>query len=66
MEKFYLEEPTIERKNEAFEYLNEFVRFDSELNGTGSMDKCLDGWTYEEFLIEMENRKDKEYARFCK
>ena len=52
MEKFYLEEPTIERKNEAFEYLNEFVRFDSELNGTGSMDKCLDGWTYEEFLIE--------------
>ena len=62
MEKFYLEEPTIERKNEAFEYLNEFVRFDSELNGTGSMDKCLDGWTYEEFLTEMEKRKDKDYA----
>ena len=62
MEKFYLEEPTIERKNEALEYLNEFVQFDSELNGTGSMDKCLDGWTYEEFLIEMEKRKDKDYA----
>lgn len=62
MEKFYLEEPTIERKNEALEYLNEFVRFDSELNGTGSMDKCLDGWTYEEFLIEMEKRKDRDYA----
>ena len=62
MEKFYLEEPTIERKNEAFEYLNEFVRFDSELNGTGSMDKCLDGWTYEECLIEMQKRKDKDYA----
>ena len=62
MEKFYLEEPTIERKNEALEYLNEFVRFDSELNGTGSMDRCLNGWTYEEFLKESEKRKDKNYA----
>ena len=62
MEKFYLEEPTIERKNEALEYLNEFIQFGSELNGTGSMDRCLDGWTYEEFLIEKEKRKDKDYA----
>jgi len=62
MEKFYLEEPTIERKSDALEYLNEFVQFDSELNGTGSMDRCLNGWTYEEFLIENEKRKDRNYA----
>ena len=62
MEKFYLEEPTIERKDEALNYLNEFVQFGSELNGTGSMYKCLEGWTYEEFLIEQEKRKDKNYA----
>lgn len=62
MEKFYLEEPSIQRKTEALEYLNELVEFESELNGTGSMDRCLNGWTYEEFLIENEKRKDKNYA----
>lgn len=62
MEKFYLEEPTIQRKEEALEYLNEFVQFNSELNGTGGMDECLYGWTYEEFLIENERRKEKSYA----
>jgi len=61
MEKFYLEEPTIKRKNEALEYLDEFVQYNSEINGTGSMDKCLTGWTYEDFLIENEKRKDKDY-----
>ena len=40
MEKFYLEEPTINKKNEAIEYLNEFVKYNPELNGTGSMDRC--------------------------
>lgn len=62
MEKFYLEEPTIKRKDEALEYLNEFVQFDSEINGTGSMDRCLCDWTYEEFLIENKKRQDKKYA----
>jgi len=51
MEKFYLEEPTIERKNDALEYLNEFVKYGSVLNGTGGMDKCLNGLSYEESLI---------------
>lgn len=62
MEMFYLEEPTIERKDEALEYLNEFVKYGSEINGTGCMDRCLDGLTYEEFLIENVKRKDKKYA----
>ena len=43
MGKFYLEEPSIDRKEEALEYLNEFVKFDSEINGVGSMDRCLVG-----------------------
>lgn len=62
MEKFYLEEPSIKRKEEALEYLKELEDFGSELNGTGSMDRCLTGWTYEEFLIENEKRKEKDYA----
>jgi len=63
MEKFYLEEPTIERKNDALEYLNEFVKYGSVLNGTGGMDKCLNGLSYEEFLIENSKRKDKKYVQ---
>ena len=62
MEKFYLEEPAINRKNEAMEYLNEFVKYNSELNGTGSMDRCLIDMSYEDWLEELKKRKDKNYA----
>lgn len=62
MEKFYFEEPTLERKDEALDFLYEFVLYNSELNGTGSMDKCLEGVTYEEFLIESKKRQEKDYA----
>lgn len=61
MEKFYLEKPSIERKEEALEYLNELVEFNSELNGTRCLEKCLTDWTYKEFLDETEKRKDKCY-----
>lgn len=50
MEIFHLEIPSIERKAEALEYLEEHVRFASNLNGTGGLDKCLKGLTYEEWL----------------
>lgn len=62
MEKFYLEEPNIKREKEILEFLNEFVEYDSEINGAGTLDKLLEGWTYEECLIELEKRKDKDYA----
>lgn len=63
MEKLFLEVPTIKRKEEALVYLDEFVKYNSELNGTGSMDNCLDGMTYEEWLLELEKRKDRDYLR---
>lgn len=62
MDKFYLEEPTIGRKREALDFLEEFVRFGSEINGTGCLHNCLEGLKYEEFLVETEKRKDKDYA----
>ena len=62
MSKFYLEQPTIVRKKEALEYLNELVLFNSDLNGVGCLDMCLEGFTYEDFLIENEKRCNKEYA----
>lgn len=61
MSKIFLEIPTIDRKQEALEYLNEHVKHNSDLNGTESMDKCLNGITYEEWLTELEKRKNPEY-----
>lgn len=47
MERFFLERPSIERKNEIIEYINEFVEYNSDINGTGSLDKILEGYTFE-------------------
>ncbi|QUH30968.1 GNAT family N-acetyltransferase [Vallitalea guaymasensis] len=62
MYKFFLEIPSINRKEQALDYLNEHIKFNSNINGTGGMDKCLKEITYEEWLIEREKKRDKEYA----
>lgn len=41
MEKFYLELPTVERKEEAIEYIEEFYKYNSQIHGTGSLDSKL-------------------------
>ena len=61
MEKFFLEVPTIERKEDALDYLNELVEYNSDMNGTGSMYRCLKDWTYEQWLKELENETNQEY-----
>ena len=63
MEKIFLEVPTINRKNEALDYLKELVEYNSDLNGIGCMDMCLKGMTYEEWLVELKNREDIEYVK---
>lgn len=62
MEKLFLEKPTIIRKEDAIEYLNEHVSYNSDMNGTGSMDRCLDDLSYEEWIIEQEKRGEYKYA----
>ena len=62
MEKFYLEIPSIERKNEIIDYLNEFVEYNSDINGAGSLDKIYEGYTFEQALERCLNMEDKEYA----
>lgn len=62
MEKILLEIPTINRKEEALDYLEENLKYNSDFNGTGSMDRCLEDTTYEEWLLELEKRKDIEYV----
>ena len=60
----FLEIPTIERKQDALDYLAENVKYNSDLNGTGSMDRCLDGVTYEEWLLELKKRETGKKRRY--
>ena len=63
MERFYLEEPSLERKDEIIEYLDEFVKYNSNINGTGSLDKIYNGYTFEEALERCLNMKNEWYAK---
>ena len=37
MDKLYLKVPTIARKNEAYEFIQEFLDNNSSINGSGSL-----------------------------
>ena len=63
MEKFYLERPSIERKNEIIEFINEFAKYNSDINGTGSLDKILEGYTFEQALERCLNMENKDNAK---
>ena len=62
MEKFYFERPSMERKDEIIEYLDEFIKYNSDINGSGSLDKIYEGYTFEEALERCLKMEDKEYA----
>lgn len=63
MEKFYLERPSLERKDEIIEYINEFVEYNSEINGTGGLDKIIEGCTFEQALARCLSMEDEDYAK---
>ncbi len=63
MEQFFLERPSNTRKEEIIEYLNEFVEYKSNINGTGSLDKLLEGYSFEEALENCLNMENEDYAR---
>lgn len=47
MEKFYFENPGISRKEDAIDYIREFLEYGSEINGAGGLHRFLDdyeGW----------------------
>lgn len=64
MEKFYLEEPSILRKDEAIDYINEHLEYNSAINGSGGLNKFINKniCDYEGWIAYLENMKDKEYA----
>ena len=62
-EVFFFEIPSIRRKDDILGYLEEFREVGSEINGTGSLDRVLDGWSFEQALDRCLNMADPEYAR---
>lgn len=56
MEKLYYESPSLERKKDALEFVDEFKRYNSKLPGSGGLDNYYDN--YEEWLIKLEEDKN--------
>lgn len=52
MEKFKFEVPSIERKEDAIEYINEHYKYNSNINGSGGLDNYIDN--YEGWLEKLE------------
>ena len=47
MEKFHYEKPSIERKTDALDFIDEFHKYNSNINGVGGLDRYLndyEGW----------------------
>jgi len=63
MEQFYLEIPSSKRKNEIIDYFDEFVMYNSDINGSGGLDKILSGYTFEQALDRCLNMCNEEYAK---
>lgn len=57
MEQFYLEEPSIDRKEEALDYINEHLKYNSNINGSGGLHRYID--KYEGWLEKLE--QDNKY-----
>lgn len=55
MEHFYLEEPTIMRKQEAIDYIEEHHKYSSRINGSGSLHRYIEN--YEGWLEKLEEDK---------
>ena len=62
MEKFYHEKLSMDRKDEIVDYINEFVKYHSDINGTGSLDLILDGYSIEQSIERCLKMENKEYA----
>ena len=57
MDKFYYEKPSLKRKDEIIEFLDEFKKYNSNINGSGGMDKIYSGLTFEDALDKCLKKK---------
>lgn len=58
MEEFYLEEPSLKRKEEAIDYIRENIEYNSSINGVGGLDSYCD--KYEEWLEKVNKERFQE------
>lgn len=63
MIKFYLEEPSLLRKNDVINYMNEHKDYGSDVNGSGWFEHILYGESYEECLDKVKKMADIKYAK---
>ncbi|HCJ31785.1 MAG TPA: GNAT family N-acetyltransferase [Firmicutes bacterium] len=62
MERFYLEKPSLSRKNQILEYIEEMKKHESQIHGDGRLKKYLDEKSYEEWVINVHNMGNEKYA----
>ncbi len=55
MKQLVLEKPTIKRKSEAIEFINEFIQHNSNINGTGALDSNINN--YENWLASLSGKE---------
>ena len=58
MEKFYFEVPSIDRKKDAIDFINEFYEYNSDINGVGGLHRYLDN--YEGWLEKLQEDYTRE------
>lgn len=63
MDKFYYEKPSLKRKDEIIEFLDEFKKYNSNINGSGGMDKIYSDLAFEDALDRCLKKEDEDYAR---
>lgn len=62
MERFYLEEPSLERENQILEYIEEMKQYKTQIHGDGGLKKYLDEKSYKEWVINVHNMENEKYA----
>lgn len=62
MNKFHLETPSIDRKPDIIDYLDEFHKCDSDLNGFGMLARISAEFSFEEALEQCLNMADSSYS----
>ena len=62
MEKFYFQGPSVELKEKIIDFLDEFVKYGSDIHGSGSLDRIFRGFTFEQALERCLKMEDPEYA----
>ena len=55
--------PNIDYKEKAIDYIKEFYKYNSEINGTGSLDRHLKESSYEDWLRYLDKAKDYENVK---